>query len=137
MCCGCTCSDLILYVLGFLIPPVAVLLRSGFFSLDLLLNIVLTCIGVLPGIVHAFYYVHITSPLRRYDRYPYEGTVDWYTNVHRQRLQSQQEGRALRQEGWGGHGQGGSDPAGANEHTQYGSDGKHPSGAPPPYSEPV
>ncbi|CCE61407.1 hypothetical protein TPHA_0A03300 [Tetrapisispora phaffii CBS 4417] len=67
MCCCwiyCSVSDLILYIVAFFFPPVAVLLRSGIWSQDLLLNILLTMLGYVPGMIHAFYYINITSPLR-------------------------------------------------------------------------
>ncbi|SCU90018.1 LAME_0E06678g1_1 [Lachancea meyersii CBS 8951] len=76
MCCYCSCctvSDLILYIVAFFIPPVGVLLRSGCCSSDLLLNILLTMLGVVPGMIHAFYYITVTSPLRRAEsRYYYQ-----------------------------------------------------------------
>ncbi|AET41327.1 Sna4p Ecym_8031 [Eremothecium cymbalariae DBVPG len=76
--CYCTVPDLILCLMAFILPPVAVLIRSGPYSPDLLLNIVLTLLGGLPGIVHAIYYIMITSPIRadpdssQYDQ-PWEG----------------------------------------------------------------
>ncbi|CDO95600.1 unnamed protein product [Kluyveromyces dobzhanskii CBS 2104] len=65
LCCVCcTVSDLILYVVAIIFPPVAVGLRSGLCSSDLLLNVLLTTFGFLPGMIHAFYYITVTSPLR-------------------------------------------------------------------------
>ncbi|CCC67931.1 hypothetical protein NCAS_0A13730 [Naumovozyma castellii] len=64
-CCVCTVSDFFLYILAICFPPVAVLLRSGVCSSDFWLNVVLTCLGFMPGMVHAFYYITVTSPLRR------------------------------------------------------------------------
>lgn len=78
MCC-CTVSDIILYVIAFFIPPVAVLLRAGFCSSDFLLNVLLTLLGVVPGMLHAFYFIAVTSPLRRDAEYAYfyqQGWVD-------------------------------------------------------------
>ncbi|KAK5779956.1 hypothetical protein RI543_002495 [Arxiozyma heterogenica] len=72
MCCViCSMSDCILYIVAVIFPPIAVLLRSGFCSSDLLLNILLTMLGFFPGLVHAFYYITITSPLRRQTEYVY------------------------------------------------------------------
>ncbi|SCV99860.1 LAFE_0B04104g1_1 [Lachancea fermentati] len=68
MCCCCICctvSDLILYIVAIIFPPVAVLFRSGLYSSDFLLNVLLTLLGFVPGLIHAFYYITITSPLRR------------------------------------------------------------------------
>lgn len=64
MCICCTLSDFGLYIVALMLPPVAVLFRSGIFSIDLLLNILLTLLGIAPGIVHAFYYVYTTSAIR-------------------------------------------------------------------------
>jgi len=43
-------------ILAFFIPPLAVLFKAGC-GCDLLLNIVLTFLGVLPGMIHAFWVV--------------------------------------------------------------------------------
>lgn len=78
MCCIiCSVSDCILYVVAVIFPPIAVLLRSGFCSSDLLLNILLTMLGFFPGLVHAFYYITITSPLRRQTEYVYVVQPGW------------------------------------------------------------
>lgn len=45
-----------LYVLAFLLPPVAVLMCGKPFQF--LLNIILCCIFWIPGIIHAFYVVN-------------------------------------------------------------------------------
>jgi len=45
-----------LYVLAFLVPPVAVLMCGKPFQF--LLNIILCCIFWIPGIIHAFYVVN-------------------------------------------------------------------------------
>lgn len=80
MCCCCICctvSDLILYIVACVVPPVAVLLRSGFFSSDFLLNVLLTLVGFLPGVIHAFIYISITSPLRRETEVVYIRQQGW------------------------------------------------------------
>lgn len=85
-CVVCSVSDCILYVLAVVFPPVAVLLRSGFFSADLLLNVLLTMLGFFPGLIHAWYYITVTSPLRLYEDgvYYYEqGWVDSETGGNR------------------------------------------------------
>lgn len=43
-------------VLAILLPPIAVLLRTGF-SRQLLLNILLTLLGYIPGMIHALFVV--------------------------------------------------------------------------------
>jgi uncharacterized membrane protein YqaE (UPF0057 family) len=41
-------------LLAVFLPPVAVLLRAGF-GLQLLINIVLTIVGWIPGVIHALW----------------------------------------------------------------------------------
>ncbi|CDH93374.1 YqaE/Pmp3 family membrane protein [Caenorhabditis elegans] len=43
-------------IFAFLFPPISVLLTSGC-GLHLLLSILLTCLFVIPGIIHALYLV--------------------------------------------------------------------------------
>ena len=79
MCCClcCSVSDLILYIVAFFFPPVAVLLRAGVCNRDFLLNVLLTLCGFVPGMIHAFYYITITSPLRRDVEYVYFYQSGW------------------------------------------------------------
>lgn len=76
-CICCTCSDLILYIFALLFPPVAVLFRSGCCSSDFLLNILLTLLGFLPGLIHAWYYISITSPMRKDTEHRYYYQQGW------------------------------------------------------------
>lgn len=76
-CVCCTVSDFILYLVAIIFPPVAVVLRSGVCSSDFLLNILLTLFGFLPGMIHAFYYITITSPLRRDGEFHYYYEQGW------------------------------------------------------------
>jgi len=46
--------SLLMILLTIFLPPVAVALREGL-GVQLLINIVLTLIGWLPGVVHAFW----------------------------------------------------------------------------------
>lgn len=46
--------SLVMILLTIFLPPVAVALKEGL-GLQLLLNILLTLIGWLPGVVHAFW----------------------------------------------------------------------------------
>ncbi|CUS23308.1 LAQU0S09e01860g1_1 [Lachancea quebecensis] len=131
MCFYCHCftvSDLILYIVGFFIPPVAVLLRSGCCSSDLLLNILLTMLGVVPGMLHAFYYITMTSPLRREEnRYYYQS--GW------------EDGRRSRHQGSPGASEGEhvvrEEPSAVTPLMPNTGVGKPASGAPPPYTESV
>lgn len=72
-CCCCSVSDFILYIIAFFFPPIAVLFRSGCCSQDLLLNVLLTLLAYIPGLIHAWYYITITSPTRHEEsRYFYQ-----------------------------------------------------------------
>lgn len=66
MCC-CTFPDFLLMLLAFIVPPAAVVIRSGIASSDLVLNMLLTMCGFVPGCIHAIYYISMTSPLRNDD----------------------------------------------------------------------
>ncbi|KAK9895245.1 UPF0057-domain-containing protein [Cystobasidium minutum MCA 4210] len=50
-------NDLILVLICLLFPPAAVLIMSGC-SCDLLINICLTILGVIPGHIHGFYLIY-------------------------------------------------------------------------------
>ncbi|CAG8498159.1 hypothetical protein C2G38_2008969 [Gigaspora rosea] len=51
MCCECA-ADFCEVILAILLPPVAVFLKRGC-STDLLINILLTLLGWIPGVIHA------------------------------------------------------------------------------------
>ncbi|KAK9381709.1 uncharacterized protein V2V93DRAFT_367646 [Kockiozyma suomiensis] len=51
-----TASDIIKIILAFILPPLGVFLETGCNS-DLLINVVLTCLGWFPGILHALYVI--------------------------------------------------------------------------------
>lgn len=51
-----TCSDIIKFVIAVILPPLGVFLEVGC-TCDLLINVLLTCLGYIPGIVHAFYII--------------------------------------------------------------------------------
>lgn len=54
-------SDVFLYILAFIIPPVPVFIRYGFFSNQFLLNVLLTLLFGLPGTIHSVYLVYRSS----------------------------------------------------------------------------
>lgn len=45
-----------MYLLGLLLPPLAVFLSGS--KTQTLINIILTMIGWLPGVIHAFFIIH-------------------------------------------------------------------------------
>ncbi|RPA85308.1 putative cation transport-related protein [Ascobolus immersus RN42] len=51
-----TFSDVFKIILAIILPPLGVFLETGCNS-DLCINIILTCLGYLPGIVHALYII--------------------------------------------------------------------------------
>lgn len=48
--------DLLRIIIAILVPPIGVFLRVGL-SMTLLLNILLTLLGYLPGIIHAIWVI--------------------------------------------------------------------------------
>ncbi len=51
-----TCSDICKIILALILPPIGVLAEKGC-GVDLLINIALTCLGFIPGIIHALYII--------------------------------------------------------------------------------
>ncbi|KAH6630898.1 hypothetical protein B0J18DRAFT_463727 [Chaetomium sp. MPI-SDFR-AT-0129] len=51
-----TCSDICKLIFAVILPPLGVFLERGC-NMDLLINIILTCLGYLPGIVHACFII--------------------------------------------------------------------------------
>lgn len=49
-------NKVLLIILAILLPPVAVFLKKGG-GMDLVINIVLWILGVLPGIIHALWVI--------------------------------------------------------------------------------
>jgi uncharacterized membrane protein YqaE (UPF0057 family) len=52
-----TCGDICKFILAFILPPLGVLVEKGNCDKDVLINILLTLLGFLPGIIHAFYII--------------------------------------------------------------------------------
>lgn len=59
-------SDCLLVILAIIFPPLPVWVKKGLCSADSLINIVLSCVGFLPGLIHAWYIISITP-----DEYEY------------------------------------------------------------------
>ncbi|KAG5186287.1 UPF0057 membrane protein T23F2.5 [Tribonema minus] len=51
-----TCSDICKFLVAFFLPPLGVFLEVGC-NKDLAINILLTLLGYIPGIVHACYII--------------------------------------------------------------------------------
>ncbi|KAJ3158096.1 plasma membrane proteolipid Pmp3 [Geranomyces michiganensis] len=51
-----TCTDIFKFVAAVILPPLGVFMEVGCNS-TLLINILLTILGFIPGIIHAFYII--------------------------------------------------------------------------------
>ncbi|KAL6453824.1 T23F2.3 UPF0057 membrane protein T23F2.3 [Candida maltosa Xu316] len=51
-----TCSDLIKFIAAFFLPPLGVLMETGC-GKQLVICILLTILGYIPGIIYAFYVI--------------------------------------------------------------------------------
>lgn len=54
---GSEVDKVVLYILAVLLPPVAVGIHTNWEPTPTLINIILTLLGWLPGVVHAFYVI--------------------------------------------------------------------------------
>ncbi|ORX94439.1 plasma membrane proteolipid 3 [Basidiobolus meristosporus CBS 931.73] len=52
-----TCTDIFKFFFAVIFPPLGVLLERGPCHCDLLINIALTLLGYIPGVIHAFYII--------------------------------------------------------------------------------
>ncbi|KAI3572437.1 plasma membrane proteolipid 3 [Fusarium oxysporum f. sp. albedinis] len=52
-----TLSDICKFIFAIFLPPIGVLLERGCWHADLLINILLTILGYLPGVLHAIYII--------------------------------------------------------------------------------
>ncbi|SSD58765.1 uncharacterized protein SCODWIG_00526 [Saccharomycodes ludwigii] len=62
-------NDILLILVSLVLPFYAVIVRCGFWSKDFLINILLTLMYGLPGLVHSIYIIYITSTERNTDEY--------------------------------------------------------------------
>lgn len=78
-------SDIFLGVLAILFPPLAVWVKRGICSADSLINILLCCLGFLPGLLHAWYII-AKFPDPEYESVPQEesGRVTYVYVAHGQ-----------------------------------------------------
>jgi uncharacterized membrane protein YqaE (UPF0057 family) len=56
-------EDIFLYFIAIFLPPIPVFIRTGFWTKEFRLNVLLTLMCGLPGSVHSIYIVYITSPI--------------------------------------------------------------------------
>ncbi|MCJ1275695.1 hypothetical protein MMC21_003498 [Puttea exsequens] len=91
-------SDIFLGLLAILFPPIAVWIKSGICSADSVINILLCCLGYVPGLIHAWYIIALyPESSDEYESIPQDygesGRVTYYYISHRPSEQS------LRQQG--------------------------------------
>ncbi|CAH0043594.1 unnamed protein product [Clonostachys solani] len=64
-------SDLFLCILAILFPPLPVWVKRGICSADSVINILLLCLGFIPGLIHAWYIIaKFPDPEYDYDPVP-------------------------------------------------------------------
>lgn len=79
-----SCGDIFLGLLAIIFPPIAVWVKRGLCSADSLINILLCCLGFIPGLLHAWYII-AKYPEEEYDyeRVPdSENRVTYYYVSH-------------------------------------------------------
>lgn len=54
---GTEVDKVVLYILAVVLPPVAVGIHTNWDSTPVLINIILWCLFIFPGIIHAFYVI--------------------------------------------------------------------------------
>lgn len=64
--------DWFLVFIAIFIPPIAVWLKRGFFTKDLLINFLLFLLGFIPGLIHALYVI---------SSHPYEENEAQYSHL--------------------------------------------------------
>ncbi|EGW32020.1 uncharacterized protein SPAPADRAFT_61122 [Spathaspora passalidarum NRRL Y-27907] len=58
--------DWLLVFVGFFFPPIPVIVKKGFCSADLLINILLCILGFFPGLLHAYYIIAMNPHQENY-----------------------------------------------------------------------
>ncbi|GAO17966.1 uncharacterized protein UV8b_00990 [Ustilaginoidea virens] len=129
-------ADIFLGVLAILFPPLPVWVKCGICSADSIINILLCCLGFLPGLIHAWYIiVKFPEPAYEYESLPQEGGRVTYVYVHEQncRPPPRQGGMSYgTTQGGGQHG-----GAAAPESSGQGASNAHEGTVPPSYAEVV
>ncbi|KAJ2729435.1 plasma membrane proteolipid Pmp3 [Coemansia sp. D1744] len=57
------CSTFILVIIAFFLPPLGVFLKRPGLNADLIINICLTILGWIPGIIHAWWIILRNPPV--------------------------------------------------------------------------
>ncbi|XP_006463865.1 hypothetical protein AGABI2DRAFT_194553 [Agaricus bisporus var. bisporus H97] len=63
-------SDVVLILVAIIFPPAAALIITGC-SCDFLINVLLTCLGYLPGHIHAFWLIY--KKMQAEERFGHDG----------------------------------------------------------------
>ncbi|KAI9679324.1 MAG: hypothetical protein M1817_005344 [Caeruleum heppii] len=79
-------SDIFLGLIAILFPPLAVWIKRGVCSADSLINIALSILGFIPGLLHAWYIIarYPETDYAALDQDPESGRVTYYYVNHRQ-----------------------------------------------------
>ncbi|KFG84546.1 hypothetical protein MANI_014251 [Metarhizium anisopliae] len=75
-------ADIFLALLAVLFPPLPVWVKCGICSADSIINILLCCLGFIPGLIHAWYIIaKYPEPAYEYESLPQEGGHVTYVYV--------------------------------------------------------
>lgn len=136
-------SDIFLGLIAILFPPLAVWVKRGICSADSLINILLCCLGFLPGLLHAWYII-AKFPEPEYEAVSQEenGRVTYvYVAGHQQRQPKPNGGRLMNAapaQGYGTNAPVQAPAVGQNSNGTWQQAGEGSSAAPPPtYSQAV
>lgn len=66
--------DCCLVLVAVICPPIAVIFKSGLCTSDFLINVLLTMIGYIPGLIHSFFIISRPNQ-RRYRDFDQEGRL--------------------------------------------------------------
>jgi uncharacterized membrane protein YqaE (UPF0057 family) len=89
-----SCGDIFLGLLAVIFPPIAVWVKRGLCSADSLINILLCCLGFVPGLLHAWYIIaKFPEEEHDYERIPdSEGQRVTYYYINHEPAQPRQYG---------------------------------------------
>ncbi|KAI0435340.1 hypothetical protein F5Y09DRAFT_293404 [Xylaria sp. FL1042] len=78
--------DLFLGVIAILFPPLAVWVKCGLCSADSIINLLLCCLGYIPGLLHAWYIIAKFPDTDEYERVPQDYEHGYHTNSGGERV---------------------------------------------------
>lgn len=132
-------SDICLGLLAILFPPIAVWVKTGLCSADSLINLLLCCLGFVPGLLHAWYIIaKYPDPSEMYDSVPQDSERGQPRVVYVVQ-DSRADGRQQNHKNYSAQGYGTTAPMAPQQQQQSGGEwvGESSSGVPPSYQEAV